>query len=114
VFYALAAFGAIREVIQAGIHMRLAAVAGCVLLLSALAVGWSVRAAGVHYVLRSQAVKHQIDWVELPGRWHRDNRWPTDPADERLIQQLHSDAVRMRLPNTRAGGPDWPNRLWIE
>lgn len=114
VFYALAAFGAIREVILAGMHMRLAAAAGCALLLSALAVGWSVRATGVHYVLRAQAIKHQIDWVELPGRWHRDNRWPTDPADERLIQQLHADAVRMRLPNTRAGGPDWPNRLWIE
>ena len=47
---------------------------GCAVLLCALAIGWSVRAAGVHFVLRSQAIKHQIDWVELPGRWERDNQ----------------------------------------
>ena len=84
------------------------------LLVGALATGWSVRAAGVHYVLRSQAIKHQIDWVELLGRWHRENRWPTDPAEERLILRLHADAVHIKLPNTRIGRPDWPNRLWIE
>lgn len=114
VFYALAASGAIREVMFRGTRLPLAAAAGCAVLLCALAAGWSFRAAGVHYVLRSQAIKHQIDWVELPGRWRRDNRWPDDPAQERLILQLHADAVRLRLPNTRVGHPDWPDRVWIE
>jgi hypothetical protein len=113
VFYALAAFGAIRD-LASRTGLRTATAAACVLLVGALATAWSVRAAGVHYVLRSQAIKHQIDWVELLGRWHREDRWPTDPAEEQLLLRLHADAVHLKLPNTRIGRPDWPNRLWIE
>jgi hypothetical protein len=113
VFYALAAFGAIRH-LATSTRLRVATAAAGVLLVGVLATGWSVRAAGVHYVLRSQAIKHQIDWVELLGRWHRENRWPTDAAEERLLLRLHADAVHIKLPNTRIGRPDWPNRLWIE
>jgi hypothetical protein len=90
------------------------AAAACILFLGVLAAGWSVRTMGVHYVLRSQAVKHQIDWVELPGRWRRDNNWPDDPAEAALIRLLYSDAVRVALPNTRVGKPEWPDRVWIE
>jgi len=113
VFYALAAFGAMRD-LATSTGLRIATAAAGVLLVGAVATGWSVRAAGVHYVLRSQAIKHQIDWVELLGRWHRENRWPTDAVEERLILRLHADAVHIKLPNTRIGRPDWPNRLWIE
>jgi hypothetical protein len=113
-FYALAAFAAIRDVMTATPVVRGAAAAAGVLVVAVLATGWSFRAAGVHYVLRSQAIKHQIDWVELPGRWRRDQRWPTDPAEERLLLQLHADAVAIALPNTRAGRPEWPDRTWIE
>ena len=113
VFYALAAFGAIRELATSA-GLRVATVAASALLVGALATGWSVRAAGVHYVLRSQAIKHQIDWVQLLGQWHRQDRWPTDPAEEQLLLRLHADAVHIKLPNTRIGRPDWPDRLWIE
>lgn len=114
VFYALAAFGAMREIMTMSSGARFAVGGLGALLLCALAIGWSVRAAGVHYVLRSQAIKHQIDWVELPGRWHREKRWPTDPAEEQLILRLQADAIHIKLPNTRVGRPDWPDRLWIE
>jgi hypothetical protein len=113
VFYALAAFGAMRELATSA-GLRVATVAASALLVGALATGWSVRAAGVHYVLRSQAIKHQIDWVQLLGQWHRQDRWPTDPAEEQLLLRLHADAVHIKLPNTRIGRPDWPDRLWIE
>jgi hypothetical protein len=113
VFYALAAFAAIRELATSA-GLRVATVAASALLVGALATGWSVRAAGVHYVLRSQAIKHQIDWVQLLGQWHRQDRWPTDPAEEQLLLRLHADAVHIKLPNTRIGRPDWPDRLWIE
>jgi hypothetical protein len=113
VFYALAAFGAIRELATSA-GLRVATVVASALLVGALATGWSVRAAGVHYVLRSQAIKHQIDWVQLLGQWHRQDRWPTDPAEEQLLLRLHADAVHIKLPNTRIGRPDWPDRLWIE
>lgn len=114
VFYALAAFAAMRETLVRGAHVRVAAGVVGGILLCALATGWSIRAAGVHYVLRSQAIKHQIDWVELPGRWRRDDRWPRDPAEERLLLLLYSDAVRLKVPNTRLGRPEWPDRIWIE
>ena len=113
VFYALAAFGAMRD-LATRTGLRVATAAAGVLLVGALATGWSVRAAGVHYVLRSQAIKHQIDWVELLGRWHREDRWPTDPIEEQLLLRLHADAVHIKLPNTRIGRPDWPNRLWLD
>jgi len=113
-FYALAAYGAMREALLTGATLRPVAAAGCALLLCTLAMGWSVRAAGVHYVLRSQAIKHQIDWVELPGRWKRDRSWPSDPAEQRLILQLRDDAMQFNLPNTRVGRPECPDRLWLE
>jgi hypothetical protein len=113
-FLALAAYGAVREALTLGVTLRPLAATGCAVLLCALATGWSVRAAGVHYVLRSQAVKHQIDWVELPGRWQRDGSWPTNAAEQQIIWQLRSDAVQFALPNTRVGWPEWPDRLWPE
>ena len=115
VFYALAAYGAVRYLMTTVSPAPGAAAVVTALLVAVLATGWSVRAAGVHYVLRSQAIKHQIDWVELPGRWHRNDEWPDDdPAAAQLIMQLRTDAVRMRLPNTRVGEPEWPDRIWIE
>jgi hypothetical protein len=113
-FYAFAAYGAMRDAMLTGITLRPAAASGCALLLCVLATGWSVRAAGVHYVLRSQAMNHQADWVDLPGRWKRDGAWPSDPAEQQLILQLRDDAVESRFPNTRVGGPGWPGRLWFE
>lgn len=114
IFYALAAFGAIRDALLGSAGLRPATAMVFAVLLGALATGWAVRAAGVHYVLRSQAFKHQIDWIELQGRWERANQWPDDPARQGLIRQLRDDAVQLALPNTRFGRPDWPNRLWLE
>jgi hypothetical protein len=113
-FYALAVFGAVRDVLLRAPSLRPVVAIGCAALLGTVAIGWSVRAAGVHYVLRSQAVKHQIDWVELPGRWKRDDRWPSDPAEQRLILQLRNEAVHFTLPNTRVDSPEWPSRVWLE
>jgi hypothetical protein len=114
VFYALAVYVAVRDAMLNGATARPATSAGCALLLCVLATGWSVRAVGVHYVLRSQAIKHQIDWAELPDRWKRDGSWPVDPAEQQLILQLRDDAIAFTLPNTRVGRPEWPDRLWLE
>ena len=113
-FYALAAYAAVRDAVSTSASLRPAASMACAFLLCALAAGWSIRAVGVHYVLRSQAVKHQIDWVELPERWKRDGSWPTDPAEQQLIHLLRDDAIAFTLPNTRLGRPEWPDRLWLE
>lgn len=113
-FYALATFAAMRAAL--GLVERLPKMVGVGLTLAAavLATGWSVRAAGVHHVLRTQAFTHQNDWVQLPGEWRREGRWPADPAAEQLIRRLRDEAVSFELPNTRVGVPRWTDRVWEE
>ena len=108
VFYALAAY--------AGMRAALASPQAVVVpvLLCLIACGWAVRAAGLHYVLRSQAIKHQVDWAELPGRWQRSGQWPHEPAQRELVLRLHHEAVHLAVPNTRIDQPEWPARLWSE
>ena len=113
-FYALAAFGAMRDGLLTAATMRRAARGAFALLLCVLAVGWTIRSAGVHYLLRSQAIKHQADWVALPGDRQRNGEWPSDPAERQLILQLRADAVRFALPNTRVDHPEWPARIWTD
>ena len=114
VFYALAVFAAVREALPRSMRLRPLAGIAVALLLGALSLGWSVRSAGLHYVLRSQAAKHQIDWATLPGGWRRDGRWPQNPDDQHLIMRLRSDAVGLTVPNTRVEGPGWVERIWVQ
>jgi hypothetical protein len=111
-FYALAAYGAIRDGLLTAPSMQRAARIAFAVLLCLLSVGWTIRSAGGHYLLRSQAFRHQADWTALPGLWQRSGRWPSDPAEQRLIHQLRGDAVELVLPNTRVGDPQWPTRIW--
>ena len=113
-FYALAAFAAMREALLTAARMRRVAGRAFALLLCVLSVGWTVRSAGVHYVLRSQAVKHQTDWVALRDRPQDEGERPSDTAERQLIQRLRADAVRLVLPNTRIDHPEWPTRIWTE
>jgi hypothetical protein len=112
-FYALAAFGGMRDWLLAVDRPGRIAVVS-MLMLGVLSIGWSIRSAGVHYALRSQAIKHQIDWVDLPDEWRREGEWPADPAKQRLILKLRDEAVHLRVPNTRLDRPAWPSRLWNE
>ena len=113
-FYALAAFGAMREALRTTAGMRRTAGRTFALLLCILSVGWTVRSAGVHYILRSQAFKHQADWVALPGLRKNTDEWPSDPVEERLILRLRADAVGLVLPNTRIDHPGWPAGIWTD
>jgi hypothetical protein len=113
-FYALAAFAAVREALPLAARLRPAAGVAIALLLAILAVGWSIRSAGLHYVLRSQATKHQTDWVWLPGLWQRAGSWPDEPSEQQVILKLRSDAVQLTVPNTRGEGPAWVDRYWVE
>jgi hypothetical protein len=111
-FYALAAYGAIRDGLLTATAMQRAARIAFAVVLCLLSVGWTIRSAGGHYLLRSQAFRHQADWTALPGLWQRNGRWPSDLAEQQLIHQLRGDAVGLVLPNTRAGDPQWPARIW--
>ena len=111
-FYALAAFAAMRAAL--GYVDRVPRTATMVLIVSAaiLAAGWSIRASGLHYLLRTQALRHQNDWVHLPIEWREQGRWPTDPVQLRLIQRLHDEAIELKVPNSRIAEPWWTNRVW--
>jgi hypothetical protein len=123
-FYALAVFGVVRDMLMPAtpaVPHRGGVSAGntawpytfaVVLLLTATAVGWSIRGAGVHYVLRSQAFKHQIDWVALTVERQGQGEWPVDGGDQAIIQRLRRDAVGLVLPNTRQSDPEWVGRVW--
>jgi hypothetical protein len=113
-FYAFAAFAGMRALLQHVERLPQSAAIMVVALAVALSVGWSIRAAGIHYVLRTYAFRAQNDWVHLPADWRREGRWPDDPAAQRLLRRLHGDAVRFELPNTRIGVPEWPDRIWEE
>ena len=113
-FYALAAFAVMRELLTIIPAWPRAAQSLCVGLLCLLTIGWTFRSVGVHILLRSQAIKHQIDWVPLPYAWKRSNQWPKDTGEQALILKLRREAIEMSVPNTRVQEPEWPSRLWVD
>jgi hypothetical protein len=112
VFYALGAFAGIRLTLEQLDRAPAAVAVVLSVVVAMFAAGWSLRAAGVHYLLRTQAFNHQNDWVHVPGNWRREGRWPDDPAAQRLIYQLHDQAVSADFPNTRLGASQWFSRVW--
>jgi dolichyl-phosphate beta-glucosyltransferase len=113
VFYALAAYAGMRLLLAraAGIGRFTAAALAVVVLVAGTA--WTVRSVGLHHVLRTQAFKHRNDWALLPGLWHRNGRWPDDPRQQRLLQQLRRQALDRRPPNPESE-PAWAYDVWGE
>ncbi len=110
VFYALAAYAAIRVLIgRVTTNSMMAAVLTTVIL--ATGTAWSVRSLGIHQVARTYAFKTRNDWASQPGNWKRSGRWPADASSQQLIMQLRNDALSMRVPNPYFE-PLWMARLW--
>jgi glycosyltransferase involved in cell wall biosynthesis len=110
-FYALAAYAAVRLLLGRAARMRhlTAGVLACVLLVAGTA--WSVRSLGIHHILQSQAFKHRNDWAALPGLWQRAGTWPADPRQQALIGNLRSAALATRTSNPRFE-PRWAFAVW--
>ena len=110
VFYALAAYAAIRVLIgRVTTNTMIAAVLTTVILMTGTA--WSVRSLGIHQAARTYAFKARNDWASQPGNWKRSGRWPADARSQQLIIQLRNDALSMRMPNPYFE-PPWIARLW--
>jgi hypothetical protein len=106
VFYAIAAFAAIRaalEYAQAGGLVR-----GCVVSVAmlALASAWAMRSSGVHHVINEHAFRTRNDWAGLPIRWEREGRWPKEQRPLALVEQLRNDALEAEVPNPQLA-PEW-------
>lgn len=113
-FYALAAFGAMRAILPRVALLRGAARMAGALLIVLLASGWAVRAAGVHYVLRSQAVKHQLDWVNVPPGWNAGRERSLTGDERRLLDRLREEAIHIEVPDVRVTRARWMNSLWTD
>ena len=111
VFYAFAAFAAVRTALE------YAEVGGLVrgglvsVLLLALASAWAMRSSGVHHVMNELAFRSRNDWAELPMRWHQEGRWPKEPQPRALIEHLRDQALQAEVPNPQMM-PEWRSQWY--
>jgi hypothetical protein len=109
VFYAFAAYAAVRALsIRAAAWRRPAVVVVAVLMLMAGA-GWTIRALGVHHVIVTQAFNTRNDWALVPITWR--DRWPADHVGIAIIERLRGDALAADVPNPQLL-PKWHDRWW--
>jgi len=111
VFYAIAAFTAVRAALEymvTGGFLRAAAISIVVCL---LASAWAMRSSGVHHVMNEHAFRARNDWAELPLRWQREGRWPKSPEQIALIEQLRSEALVAEVPNPQMV-PEWRSQWY--
>jgi hypothetical protein len=111
VFYAVAAYVATRALVEygrAGGLIRAAVVSMVVLV---LASAWAMRSSGVHHVMTEHAFRTRNDWAELPLRWQRQGRWPSQPERVALIGRLRDDALDTPIPNPEML-PEWRERWY--
>jgi hypothetical protein len=111
-FYAVAAFIAVRGLLQTIPRRRMVASGLIALFLMTDAGLWVFRAAGVHYVLRYDAFKTRNDWVELLRPDKRDD-WPTDPQELAITRRIR-DEVILRPVASPSFMPRWADRYWVE
>jgi hypothetical protein len=110
VFYAIAAFTAVRALLgyaQIGGVVRAAVVSLVVL---ALGSAWAMRSSGVHHVMNEHAFRARNDWAEMPIKWQREGRWPTTAEPLAVIERLRNDALAAEVPNPQMV-PEWRG-LW--
>ena len=111
VFYAFAAFAAVRTALE------YAEVGGLVrgglvsVLLLALASAWAMRSSGVHHVMNELAFRSRNDWAELPMRWQQEGRWPKEPQPRALIERLRDQALQAEVPNPQMM-PEWRSQWY--
>jgi len=113
VFYAIAAFVAVRATLGELAALPRAAAVSVIILLAATGSAWAMRSAGVHQVMRAQAFKERNDWGLLPATWKAAGKWPQDPAGQRLLLDLRRDALIVEAPNPQFE-PRWAYRWWGE
>ena len=99
VFYALAAYAVVYDLLKRTGQMSLRSVGIVSLVLAVTASGWAIRSAGLHQILRAQAFKQRNDWARVPALWKQDGIWPEDPGEQRILERLRTDALELQVPN---------------
>jgi hypothetical protein len=110
-FYALAAYAAVRELVtrlsvRHGAIRLAAAVVLCV-----IALGWDLRAAGLHYQTRRMAFTVRNEWVVVDRWLAAQHATPRTAPGRQLVTLLQDDALRRPVTNPYFF-PRWVRR-WI-
>ncbi len=111
-FYAVAAFIAVRALLDTIPQRGLIASALIALLLTTDAGLWAFRAAGNHYLLRYDAFKTRNDWVEVLRADKRDD-WPADPQELAITRRIRDEVILRRVASP-SFMPRWADRYWVE
>jgi hypothetical protein len=111
-FYAIAAFVAIRAVIESIPRRAVPASLLIPLLVTAGSALWTFRAVGVHYQLRYDAFKTRNDWIEVLRPDKRED-WPRDPEELAITQRIRTEAIERR-ETSPSFMPRWADRYWVE
>ena len=109
VFYALAAFWAVRDLLTRGVRAAPAVVVALALLVAGF--GWSIRTIGVNHVLRAQAFAFHNDWAWIPGEMQRRGTWPSDPSARTFVIDLRDQSLGMPIVNPWFV-PRWADRVF--
>jgi len=109
VFYALAAFWAVRDLMTRG--LRAAPAVAVALALLVAGSGWAVRTVGVNHVLRAQAFAFHNDWAWIPEDMERRGTWPSDPSTRKVVIELRDQSIAMPIVNPWFV-PRWADRVF--
>jgi hypothetical protein len=93
-FYAVAAFAAVRELLRALPGGKTALQRG--LMAAALIIvasGWAVRSVGVHYKMRLTAFNVRNEWVDVDRWLEEQHASPEDDEQRRIVRVLRDDAI---------------------
>jgi len=101
VFYALAAFVAMRELVawigrQPRARWRNAV---CGVALAAAATGWSIRTVGLHYQMQMMAFSVRNEWAYVGDWLARQHAAPTTDEGTRIVDALRNDALSRTVVN---------------
>ena len=111
VFYAFAAFAAVRHALEYATAGALVRGGFVSVMLLALASAWAMRSSGVHHVMNEHAFRSRNDWAELPMRWQREGRWPKEPQPLALVERLRDQALQAEVPNPQML-PEWRSQWY--
>ena len=109
VFYALAAFWAVRDLMTRG--LRAAPAVAVALSLLVAGSGWTMRTIGVNHVLRAQAFAFHNDWAWIPEDMERRGTWPSDPSTRKVVIGLRDQSIAMPIVNPWFV-PRWADRIF--
>jgi hypothetical protein len=110
-FYAVAGFVAVRELLDTLPLRSMLSTVAIALLLTVVTGLWTFRAAGVHYILRYDAFKTRNEWVGVL-KADRSN-WPENPRALAITRRLRDEAILGRGVSPTFL-PRWADRYWVE